>query len=125
MIELLAGPYAVLIKIGLVIALILGIFGGGYYAGYSHANKTTQAAVTTHVIQQIKQAPKEDAKLVQLFNTVHLKGAQTILEVPSLVQVDSDCDINADVIGVLNSNRSSMSSIPANDGTGAAASTNQ
>lgn len=117
--------YATAIKYGLIALSLLVISGGSYYAGYHHEKVRIETQTVEHVVTQIKNAPAEDAKIVVLFKGVKLLHDQTIQQIPYVIDNAADCNIGPDTIRLLNTNRGSVSAVPANDGFGAAAATNQ
>ena len=111
--SLLGGPYGLLIKYGAILAVLLGLFGTGYYEGYKHEKVIYQSEIVNHVITQTKyvvqtEQPKEAAQQ-QKVKVVHDTQIQYV---DKIVTVNPVCDLGSDAIGVLNSLRGTLSPQP-------------
>jgi hypothetical protein len=105
-----AGPYALLIKAGLVVVLAASLFGSGFYFGHHSAVKSQQAKIVQHVLIQTRYLPQETKvihdKVVQI-KIVHDRAQAAITLVPD----NRACDVPAPAIGLLNANRGALPSV--------------
>ena len=104
--DLLAGPYAILIKVGAVLVVAVGLFGGGFLYGWHWASLSTSAAISTNIVHQVQVSqPKAEKQLTTTITKIEDHYIVSIKKVPEIVTNPADCDIGPDVIKLFNDGR--------------------
>jgi hypothetical protein len=103
---LLAGPYATLIKVGAVLVVAVGLFGGGFLYGWHWATLSTSAAISSNIVHQVQVSqPKAEKQLNTTITKIEDHYIDVIKKVPQIVTNPADCDIGPDAIKLLNDGR--------------------